>query len=154
MVKRANAVEDGRYEPPVLNSTRINPSVDIDLLFAPKRKHVSGETGDIFKKLDYAAIKQSVKNIVMTNFGEKPFNTEFGGNIRGLLFENADPDYLEDLEALIASNIELSEPRARNVIVEIDQTYVDRNYLAVRVNFAVVHTLENISLETTIARIR
>ena len=34
------------------------------------------------------AIKASVKNIVLYNFYEKPFDPFFGGNIIGLLFEN------------------------------------------------------------------
>ena len=43
--------------------------------------------GDIYKKKDAAAVIQSVSNIIMTNFQEKPFNPEFGGNIRAMLFE-------------------------------------------------------------------
>ena len=154
MVTRANAVEDGKLTTPVLNSSRIRSSSDIDLLFAPKRKSQTGETGDIFKKLDVAAIKQSVKNIVMTNVGEKPFNPRFGGNVVGLLFENADPELKGDLEAHIASTIDLYEPRVGEIIVEVDDTAIDNNYLNVRVQFEIINTLETVSIQTTIARLR
>ena len=36
------------------------------------------------------AIARSVRNIVMTIPGEKPFNPDFGSNVRNLLFENMD----------------------------------------------------------------
>ena len=154
MVARANAVEDGKLTVPVLNSARSRPSSDIDLLFAPKRKSQTGETGDIFKKFDAAAVKQSVKNIVMTNIGEKPFNPRFGGNVTGLLFENSDPTLKKDLEAHIVSCLETYEPRAENINVEIDDTAIDNNYLNVRVEFAIVNSLETVSIQTTIARLR
>ena len=44
--------------------------------------------GDIYKKNDAAAVIQSVSNIILTNSQEKPFNMEFGGDIRSMLFEN------------------------------------------------------------------
>ena len=48
-------------------------------------------TNDILALKNEAAIKEAVKNIVLYNFYEKPFNPFFGGNIIGLLFENSTP---------------------------------------------------------------
>ena len=48
-------------------------------------------TNDILALKNEAAIKESVKNIVLYNFYEKPFDPFFGGNIIGLLFENSTP---------------------------------------------------------------
>ena len=44
-------------------------------------------TNDVLSLKNEAAIKESVKNIVLYNFHEKPFNPMFGGNVIGLLFE-------------------------------------------------------------------
>lgn len=57
-------------------------------LTADDYKVFTRRVGDIYKKVDAAAVIQSVGNIIQTNFGEKPFDPEFGGNIRSMLFEN------------------------------------------------------------------
>ena len=46
---------------------------------------------DIMPLKDDEAIKNSVKNLVLTNFFERPFQPRVGANLRGLLFEPADP---------------------------------------------------------------
>ena len=87
MVTKAFSIEDGNQSSSLLTSRSTKYS-DIDLLFANKL------SGDIFKKVDAAAVKQSVKNIVRTRKGEKPFNPEFGSNIGDFLFELADEGFL------------------------------------------------------------
>ena len=44
-------------------------------------------TGDVALKYDINAIKRSVKNLLSTNFYERPFKPSLGANLRGLLFE-------------------------------------------------------------------
>ena len=48
-------------------------------------------TEDIVAKKDANAIRQSVKNILLTNHYERPFKPNFGANLRGMLFEANDP---------------------------------------------------------------
>ena len=86
---------------------------DLDLDFF---KHPT--TKDVVKKVGADAIKRSVRNLVMTNFYERPFNPELGSNVRSLLFELASPltaIYIKDtiFELLIAkeSRIRLQEVR-------------------------------------------
>ena len=50
-------------------------------------------TNDVLSLKNEAAIKESVRNIILYNFYEKPFNPKFGGNVIGLLFQNASPQY-------------------------------------------------------------
>ena len=59
---------------------------DIDLNF---QRHPV--TNDIVKIEDVDAIKRSVKNLVQTNFYERPFHPELGCGVRDLLFENFTP---------------------------------------------------------------
>ena len=63
--------------------------VDLDLAFMAKPGSlVDGVMkGDVYKKKDTAAVMQSVRRIVLTNFYEKPFNPTFGSNVRSMLFE-------------------------------------------------------------------
>ena len=152
MVTSAVSKEDGNQSSSIIgSSTRKNS--DIDLLFTPKRSTVSGETGDIFKKIDAAAVKQSVKNIIMTNHFEKPFSPLFGGNVTAQLFELADNDIREDLKDDIEEALLAYEPRARVQDVVINYQ-PDANSISVRIEFQVVNLNQTEVIETTIARLR
>ena len=83
-----------RATPDMSNSTTLitgktKKSIDLDLAFMPKPgSPVDGVMkGDVYKKTDAAAVIQSVRNILLTNYNEKPFDPGFGGNIRSMLFE-------------------------------------------------------------------
>lgn len=152
MVTSAVSKEDGNQSSSIIGSS-IKKNSDIDLLFTPKRSTVSGETGDIFKKIDAAAVKQSVKNIIMTNHFEKPFNPLFGGNVTAQLFELADNDIREDLKDDIEEALLAYEPRARVQDVVINYQ-PDVNSISVRIEFQVVNLNQTEVIETTIARLR
>ena len=152
MVTSAVSKEDGNQSSSIIGSS-IRKNSDIDLLFTPKRSTVSGETGDIFKKIDAAAVKQSVKNIIMTNHFEKPFNPLFGGNVTAQLFELADNDIREDLKDDIEEALLAYEPRARVKDVVINYQ-PDVNSISVRIEFQVVNLNQTEVIETTIARLR
>jgi len=152
MVTSAVSKEDGNQSSSIIGSS-IRKNSDIDLLFTPKRSTVSGETGDIFKKIDAAAVKQSVKNIIMTNHFEKPFNPLFGGNVTAQLFELADNDIREDLKDDIEEALLAYEPRARVQDVVINYQ-PDANSISVRIEFQVVNLNQTEVIETTIARLR
>ena len=142
------SVEDGNPSVSTILGTRSVQYRDIDLTFT--NKTVSGE---IFKKTESAAVKQAVKNLVMTNFAEKPFLPTFGGNIRSLLFELADEDAEEDIENNVISAINKFEPRARTLNVEANSN-PDRNAVDVSIVFQVVNTQEEVSLSIVLARLR
>ena len=152
MVTSAVSKEDGNQSSSIIGSS-IKKNSDIDLLFTPKRSTVSGETGDIFKKIDAAAVKQSVKNIIMTNHFEKPFNPLFGGNVTEQLFAFADNDIREDLKDDIEEALLAYEPRARVQDVVINYQ-PDVNSISVRIEFQVVNLNQTEVIETTIARLR
>ena len=58
---------------------------DLDLNFTihPVKKDINKNTGPM-------AVVNSIKNLILTNYYEKPFQPEFGSSVRGLLFENLD----------------------------------------------------------------
>ena len=77
-------------------------------------------TNDILALKNEAAIKESVKNIVLYNFYEKPFDPFFGGNIIGLLFENSTPTMELEIKNRIEESVEVYEPRVTAVSVQVD----------------------------------
>ena len=94
-------------------------------------------TNDILALKNEAAIKESVKNIVLYNFYEKPFNPFFGGNIIGLLFENSTPSMELEIKNRIEQSIETQEPRVTAVTVDVDFEE-DQNDLKVGINYLIL----------------
>lgn len=144
---KAFSIQDGNQFGRGIIGARQLPYSDIDLTFTNK------PAGDIFKKTSVAAVRQSVKNLLMTNRTEKPFNTDFGGNLSDFLFEL----YTEDDATLLADQIrdvvQLFEPRAKILDVEVNFNG-DRNEIRVSVTFKVVSIGEVVTLELNLLRIR
>ena len=87
---------------------------DINLSF--KRHPV---TNDVVTIRDEDAIKRSVKNIIFTILGEKPFIPNFGSVINDSLFElNTSLSEIR-IEDDIRSSILNFEPRVTNIIVTV-----------------------------------
>ncbi len=94
-------------------------------------------TNDILSLKNEAAIKESVKNIVLYNFYEKPFDPFFGGNIIGLLFENSTPTMVLEVKSRIERAIEIYEPRvtAVSAVVQFEE---DRNELNCKIQYLIL----------------
>lgn len=147
MVSRALAIEDGDLNTPALVTSRKVDYSDIDLTFEAR------PSGDVFKKVDAAAVKQAVKNVLLTNPGEKPFLPNFGAGLSGLLFELIDDDSEEELDDAIRIAIENYEPRARVLENQI-RVSPDQNSVSIQVQFQILTTNEVVILETSLARVR
>ena len=104
---------------------------DIDLDFTR-----NAVTNDVNVVEDVIAVKRSVRNLVQTNFYERPFNPELGCGVRELLFEPFTPITRVLLERKIEEVLKNYEPRCvlQNVTVDDDQ---DRNRLLVNIYFYV-----------------
>ena len=94
-------------------------------------------TNDILSLKNEAAIKESVKNIVLYNFYEKPFDPFFGGNIIGLLFENSTPTMVLEVKNRLEQSIEINEPRVTAVSVAV-QFEEDRNELNCKIQYLIL----------------
>ena len=121
---------------------------DIDLDF--NRNTV---TNDVNVVEDIIAIKRSVRNLVQTNFYERPFHPELGCGIRQLLFEPFTPVTSIFIRRKVEEVITNYEPRAR-----LDQVIVtespDRNSIEVRVVFYCMNIANPVTVLTTLQRIR
>ena len=94
-------------------------------------------TNDILSLKNEAAIKESVKNIVLYNFYEKPFDPFFGGNILGLLFENSTPTMVLEVKNRLEQSIEIHEPRVTAVSVTV-QFEENRNELNCKIQYLIL----------------
>ena len=144
---RALSFEDGNLSSSSIITARNRAYSDIDLTFTTKAG------GDIYKKTDAAAVKQAVKTLLLTEYGEKPFSPNYGGGLGNLMFELADEYTEEEMKVAIRLAIANWEPRAEviNVDTNVD---LDRNSVRVQVVFLIISTNEEVTLETTLSRLR
>jgi len=87
---------------------------------------------DLLFVVDSQAVANSIKMIVMTNFYERPFNNEFGGNVRALLFDLADSETAASAEERIKNVLDTWEPRCSVVSVVADS---DDHTLRITIQF-------------------
>ena len=146
MTNRVLSIEDGNLETSIIVS-RVKKFSDVDISFTAK------PNGEIYKKVDAAAVKQSVKNIVLTNHYEKPFQPFFGGNVSSMLFEMADGTTTSSLKGKIKESIEVYEPRAQIQDIKVEMQ-PDYNSVNVTIIFQVVNSREQVTLSTTLSRLR
>ena len=142
---------------------------DIDLDFG---RHPI--TNDVNVVEDAIAIKRSVRNLIQTNFYERPFHPELGCGIRGLLFENYTPVMNVFLKRKIEEVLINHEPRinltsivindddfqSRNANVDIEgvrevsSNIADHNRLEVEIHFNIIGEVMNQSVKVNLRRLR
>ena len=144
---RVLAKEDGNLSQSTLIGGRRKEYKDIDLSFTAK------PNGEIFVKKEAAAVKQAVKNLILTDYFEKPFEPFYGGNIRALLFELADNEIEEETRENIIRAINAYEPRA--IVREVSVSYQEeRNSISIYIEFQVINTEEVVTFTTSLSRLR
>tara|TARA_B100001250_G_scaffold187480_1_gene161099 strand:- start:336 stop:737 length:402 start_codon:yes stop_codon:yes gene_type:complete len=77
------------------------------------------------------AIARSVRNIVMTIPGEKPFNENFGSRISGLLFENVDNITATAISDEIRESVTNYEPRVSLISVVVNPNFDNNSFDAI-----------------------
>ena len=110
-------------------------------------------TNDVGVKKDNASISQSVLNILRTNHGERPFNYNFGANLRAYLFENMTNITAANMSTSINTALINYEPRIEVLNTNI-QARADENNINITVTGRVRSTNEVVDISTTIERLR
>jgi phage baseplate assembly protein W len=129
-----------------INSARTFRDLDLNFTIHPIRKDINTH------KNEYAIIN-SVKNLVLTNHYERPFQPEIGSNIRRLLFENVDTVTAAQIEREITETVENFEPRVQvsKVTAAADP---DNNGYKVTLEFFVINNANPITINFFLERIR
>lgn len=121
---------------------------DLDISFTPHPV-----TGDVLLKYDENAIKNSLKNLLLTNHYERPFHSELGCNLRSMMFELPSPGLVALMRDEIANTITNFEPRV--VVNDIKVLFSpDNNQVMITVLFKIVNSERPITLQFTLNRTR
>lgn len=119
--------------------------LDIDMNFTLQTN------GDILILQNEDAVKQSVRNIILTMHHEKRFEPFFGSNIRKKLFDLNYPTLAFETQNYIIETLKNYEPRVSDVKVN---TKVINHRLEVNVNFSIISISKRISLNIELERLR
>jgi|TARA_B110000116_G_C16456410_1_gene411732 phage baseplate assembly protein W len=129
-------------------------------------------TNDVNVVEDAIAIKRAVRNLVQTNFYERPFHPELGCGVRELLFENYSPVTNVFIKRKIEECLVNHEPRIQLTGIRINEdefgegsradeiagpirsTAIDENRLQVEIYFNIIGVPNPQSVSVTLQRIR
>ena len=107
----------------------------------------------LLRKTNVDAVKQSLRNLLLTDRGERLFQPKVGGHIRAMLFENITSQTFITMQEHIKDVIEAHEPRADVIDVIVAQTFDDHE-IQVTIVFRVVNIQEPVTLELLLERVR
>jgi hypothetical protein len=134
------------YTKPLSTNVRSWSDLDLDFLAHPVTK-------DIVLKKDVESIKRSVRNLIMTNKFERPFQPELGSGIRGVLFDLVGPTTAVVLQDEIRHVIQNFEPRVELVNVRVISA-IDKNGYYVTIEFTPLNFPEPVTIEFFLERLR
>ena len=120
--------------------------LDLSLKIHPIRK-------DIIPLKDDVAIKNAVKNLLISNFYDRPFAPDKGANLKGLLFEPNDPITRISMREQIRAVIKKYEPRVAVQKIDISDTNNENGYRIV-VSFRIKEYDTAESVEIVLRRLR
>jgi phage baseplate assembly protein W len=129
-----------------IDSTRNYIDLDLNFMIHPIRKDINTHRAE-------NAVINSVKNLILTNHFERPFQPEVGSNIRRMLFENVDVILAAQIEREIEETINNFEPRVQ-VSSIIATPALDENGYKVIMEFFVINNPDPIKINFFLERIR
>ena len=109
--------------------------------------------GDLAKTVDEFAVAQSIKNLILTDKMERPFQPTLGCDIRKSLFENFTPQTITVAKQRIAETIGQYEPRAEIIKREASPDE-DNNALNMTIVFSLINSDVEQTLGLVLERIR
>lgn len=111
------------------------------------------DTGDLLRITDEAAIKQSMRNLLLTSRFERPYSGSRTAGLNNLLFEPATIDTAAAVKNKIAEVLEYNEPRVR--VQDIQVIYIEeQNAYQVTILFLMINSTDLVSLDVILYRVR
>lgn len=134
---------------------KLTPLKNKEIYYADFHKDLSMNpiSKDLGLKTNEQAINESLKNLVLTDTGERLFQPNLGGNIRATLFENNTPATISILKERVKDVINNFEPRITLIDVEI-QTNYDSESVSIRILYYMINSETPITYTVFLERTR
>ena len=120
--------------------------LDLSLKIHPIRK-------DIIPLKDDNAIKNAIRNLLVSNFSDRPFGRDKGANLRALLFEPADTITEVAMVQNIRKVIRKYEPRVKVLKISVNNQ-ADQNAYRIIVRFLIKEFDQQDNVEIILRRLR
>ena len=130
----------------IVSKKKPHRDLDLSLKIHPIRK-------DIIPLKDDAAIKNAVKNLLVSNFYERPFQDDLGANLRGLLFEPAGLITTLNIKDNIKTVLRKYEPRVAVTSISVNNLENENSYQII-VNFNIKEYDSASGVEIVLRRLR
>lgn len=137
--------KDITKRPITSSSPAENSDLDLSFDISPK--------GNLYKKTSVAAVKQSIRKLLLTNRGDIPFQPLLGADLNRLLFELSTDLDEDDIETIITETIRRYEPRVGKLKIDVD-FQPDANAITLFITFQIIENLRVETMEVSISRIR
>lgn len=131
-----------------INISRQPDYSDLDLDFK-----INPITGDINKKKGADAVKRSIRNLIFTNYYERPFKMEIGSGVPRLLFDNVDIITASSIQDAIKILINTYERRVQLLDVSV-YADIDNNGFNVQLSYIILNTETPASFNLFLEKIR
>jgi len=121
---------------------------DLDLMFK-----IHAVRKDLVRSTNEQAIIRSVKNLVLTNHYERPFQAGVGSNVRKMLFEPITSMTANYLQKEIDQVIRTFEPRVSSLRVDVE-ALPDNNAMNVVIRFYITNSTNLTRIDMLLERLR
>lgn len=125
---------------------RVYKDLDLNFRAHPVTKDVVVRTGN-------SAIIGALRNLILTNLYEKPFQPMFGSRIRGLLFEEVSFITANILRGEIKRVVESFEPRVGIDAIRVE-AQPDNNRYAITIRFFINNAEEPVTINLFLEKVR
>jgi len=128
------------------NVTRKYSDLDLNFTVHPIKK-------DINKNVDAMAVINSIKNLILTNHYERPFQPSVGCNVQKLLFDNMDNITAIAIKREILQTIQNFEPRVGIETISVKPDF-ENNSFSVDMRFYIVNQTTPVTIQFFLERAR
>ena len=115
--------------------TPIAASIETAEMDVAPSKKVGGVFNQTYTTLEQ--IKSNLKNLVLTNPGERFYHPNFGVGVQGLLFQNITPSVLTRLQDTIVEQVGFWLPYVTIKDIVTDVSEVDSNKVRIQIDYII-----------------
>ena len=108
---------------------------------------------DVLRFVTEHAVIRSIKNLILTDQGERLYQPGIGSNIKRMLFEPMIESTAEIISQYIQEAIEVYEPRAKVLEISVLPDY-NNNLYSVTLTFMIINKEDPITVNITLDRVR
>lgn len=112
-------------------------------------------SNDLARLKDDNSVKQSVRNLVLTNLGERLFQSSVGGNVTRMMFQPFTGFTADDIKTDIINTLKQNEPRISGNDLNVQViSNADQNQFTVNIFFYIINQTEPVSVSLILQRVR